>query len=106
MGLAIVRGLTGSRRSVMAFWTSPVLRRTGLGSRLALDVLSRHDGPWSIAFQHDNEAAGAFWRGIATRAWGPENEAWREEERAVPDRPQVPPDHWIETLVASGPYIR
>ncbi|GAA5148663.1 hypothetical protein GCM10023340_22810 [Nocardioides marinquilinus] len=97
VGLAIVHGLRGERRRVLAFWTSPVLRRAGLGTGLALDVLARHPGPWSIAFQRDNAAAAAFWRRVATTAFGAEGEAWDEEPRVVPGRPHLPPDHWIES---------
>lgn len=101
VGFAVVHGLAGGpagRRSMMAFWTSPVLRRTGLGTTLALDVIARHPGPWAIAFQRDNTAAGAFWRRVATTAFGPAGAAWAEEVRPVPGKPDVPPDHWIETL--------
>lgn len=96
VGFAIVTGLTAPRREILGFWTSPVLRRTGLGTRLALDAIGRHQGPWSIAFQHDNPAAGAFWRQIATLAFGAEGEGWTEAVRPVPGRPELPPDHWIE----------
>ncbi|CAN5475669.1 hypothetical protein BH11ACT8_BH11ACT8_06200 [soil metagenome] len=98
VGLAIVNGITGPRRHILGFWTSPVLRRTGLGTGLALDVISRHRGPWSIAFQRDNVSAGHFWRRVATEAFGAPGVGWTEEVRPVPDRPDVPPDHWIETL--------
>jgi hypothetical protein len=97
VGLALVAGLGDERRRILGFWTSPVLRRTGLGTTLALDVLARHPGPWSIAFQRDNVGAGVFWRRIATTAFGAEGTAWTEEVRPVPGKPDVPPDHWIET---------
>jgi predicted acetyltransferase len=82
---------------VDAFWTAPAARRGGLGRRLASYVVARHPGPWAIAFQHDNAPAGAFWRRAATELFGPEGEAWTEEQRPVPGKPEVPPDHWIET---------
>lgn len=95
VGFALVDGLRGPRRSVVGFWTAPVLRRTGLGRALALDVLARHPGPWTIGFQHDNTAAGAFWRSVADAAFGAG--AWSERRRPVPTRPDVPPDHLIES---------
>lgn len=98
VGFAIVAGLTEPRRHILAFWTSPVLQRSGLGTRLALDAIGRHDGPWSIAFQCDNVGAGAFWRRVATAAFGTEGAAWVEEARPVPGKPDLPPDHWIETV--------
>ena len=54
-------------------------------------MLGRHPGPWEIAFQRDNLAAGRFWRAIAGEAF----ETWTEEARPVPGKPDVPPDHWI-----------
>lgn len=96
VGFALVDGLTGARRSLAAMWVAPVVRREGLGRRLALDVIGRHVGPWSVAFQHDNVEAGRFWRRVADEAFG--RGAWREEERRVPEVPGAPPDHWIETV--------
>ena len=95
VGFAVVDGLTGQRRGLAALWIAPVVRCEGLGQLLALDVLSRHHGPWSIAFQHDNPAAGRFWRTVADLAFGPGG--WDEQKRPVPQRPDVPPDHWLES---------
>ena len=94
MGLALVDGIGQERRSVTAFWVVSGARRSGWGRRLALDVSGRYPGPWTIAFQHDNTGAGRVWRGVAQDAFG---EGWTEEERPVPDRPELPPDHWIES---------
>jgi predicted acetyltransferase len=82
-----------------AFWTAPVARRGGLGLELATYVIERHPGPWTIAFQNDNSAADGFWRRVATELFGPEGEAWTEEQRPVPGKPEVPPDHWFETAL-------
>jgi predicted acetyltransferase len=95
IGFAIIDGRQGPRRSVAGFWVAPAARRNGAGSTLALNVLARHPGPWTIAFQHDNTGAGDFWRRTADAAFG--NGCWSEEQRPVPGRPEVPPDHWIET---------
>jgi GNAT superfamily N-acetyltransferase len=95
VGFALIDGLTGDRRSVAGFWVAPAVRGTGIGRRLAVEVLSRHEGPWSIGFQHDNAAAGRFWREIADLAFGPGR--WSENQRPVPGRPQAPPDHFIES---------
>ena len=72
-------------------------RRDGLGRTLARETLRRFEGPWTIAFQHDNAAAGRFWRAAAREAFG---DAWREEQRPVPGLPDVPPDHWIDSLLS------
>ncbi|MGN6251222.1 MAG: GNAT family N-acetyltransferase [Marmoricola sp.] len=92
VGFALVCGIDGGCRRLDGFWIAAPVRRLGVGRAFALDVLRRYDGPWEVAFQHDNAAAGAFWRSVARAAWG---EAWSEEQRAVPGRPDVPPDHWI-----------
>lgn len=72
-----LRGLHGARRSIVGFWVAPAARRDGVGRVLALDVLARHPGPWSIGFQHDNPAAGEFWRSVADEAFGAGR--WRVE---------------------------
>jgi predicted acetyltransferase len=95
IGFALVDGLNGARRSVAGFWTAPVVRREGVGRLLAIDVLTRHDGPWSIGFQHDNPDAGLFWRGLANLVFGEGN--WSEVRRPVPRLPEVPADHFIES---------
>lgn len=96
VAFALVGGLTGERRSIAAFWTAPPVRRTGLGTALALAVLARHPGPWEIGFQHDNPQAGAFWRRVAGAAFGAEG--WAETEEVVPGRPGVPPDHFLRSI--------
>jgi predicted acetyltransferase len=95
VGFAVIDGLTGDRRSVTGFWVAPAVRRDGIGRQLAIEVLSRHEGPWSIGFQHDNAAAARFWREMADTVFGPGR--WVEEQRPVPGKPQVPPDHFIES---------
>lgn len=94
VGFALVTGVGTGRCSMQAFFVVPAARRTGVGRRLALDVIRRHDEPWQIAFQHDNTGAGIFWRSVARDAWGT---AWVETEEAVPGKPLLPPDHWIRT---------
>lgn len=96
IGFALVDGLQGPRRSLAGLWVVTAARGDGIGRTLVLDVLGRHRGPWAIGFQHENPAAGRFWRRVADAAFGPAG--WSADERAVPGRPQVPPDHWIETL--------
>jgi predicted acetyltransferase len=95
VGFALVDGLQSSTRSIPGFWVTPAVRRDGVGQTLAIDVLSRHPGPWSIGFQHDNTCAGLFWRAAADIAFGPGR--WTETLRPVPSRPNVPPDHFIES---------
>lgn len=95
VAFAVVDGLTGPRRSIAALWVAPVVRKDGLGRALALEVVRRHEPPWTVAFQHDNDGAARFWRRFADAAFGPDR--WTEDEREVPGVPDVPPDHWIES---------
>lgn len=95
VGFALVDGIANTQRSVVGFWVAPVVRREGVGRDLAVDVLSRHPGPWSIGFQNDNVKAAGFWRAVADVAFGPGR--WSETERPVPGLPDVPPDHFIES---------
>jgi predicted acetyltransferase len=95
VGFAVIDGLESGRRSVAAFWVAPVARREGIGRRLAIEVLSRHEGAWSIGFQHDNASAGRFWRDMTDTVFGLGR--WSEEQRPVPGLPDVPPDHFIES---------
>lgn len=96
IAFAVIDGLNEDRRSLAALWVAPVVRSEGIGHRLALDVIGRHPGPWSVAYQHDNVRAGTFWRRVADDAFG--SGTWREDERRVPGLPAAPPDHWIETI--------
>ena len=92
VGLALVRALDQPVRVLNGFFVVRGLRRTGIGLRAVREVLARHPGPWEVAFQADNVAAVHFWRRVARAASG---DAWTEEHRAVPDRPDLPPDVWI-----------
>ncbi len=91
VGFAIVIRLATPPTGMGAFWVAPVVRRTGLGRVLAREVIGRHQGEWDIAFQQDNRAAGRFWRLVADELLA----GWTEESRAVPGKPEVPPDTWI-----------
>jgi predicted acetyltransferase len=95
VAFALVSGVRSARWSMAAFWIAAPVRRTGLGRAFALDVLRRHPAPWEIGFQHDNAAAGGFWRRVADEAFGPGR--WSEVEEPVPGKPDVPPDHFIRT---------
>jgi predicted acetyltransferase len=95
VGFAVVDGLLGEQRRIAGFWVAPTARRDGIGRALALDVLARHDGPWLIGFQHDNQAAVVFWRRIADQAFGAEH--WTETRHSIPNKPEYPADHIIES---------
>lgn len=92
VGFALVRGLDGPTRVLSSFFVVRGVRRIGVGRDLAAHVLASFPGRWEIAFQDANPPAVRFWRAVATDAVGQE---WTEEHRAVPGRPDVPPDTWI-----------
>jgi predicted acetyltransferase len=96
VGLAFVRSLTGPTRVLNSFFVVRGVRRTGIGLRSVQEVLAKHPGPWEVAFQEGNVAAVGFWRRIATEIVG---DAWTEERRPVPGRPDMPPDTWISFTV-------
>lgn len=92
VGLALVRGLGGHSRVLNGFFVVRGARRSGIGMRAVQEVVTKPPGPWEVAFQDANEAAVHFWRRVATEIAG---EAWTEDRRPVPGRPDLPPDVWI-----------
>lgn len=91
-GFAFVRGLDSPTRVLNSFFVVRGARGSGVGTRLATDVLAAHPGPWEIAFQEANPSAARFWRRLASEVAG---DAWHEEKRPVPNRPDLPDDIWI-----------
>ncbi|MFI8094017.1 GNAT family N-acetyltransferase [Streptomyces sp. NPDC086080] len=91
-GFAFVRGLTAPARVLNSFFVVRGARRTGIGMHAVQEITARHPGPWEVAFQDANVSAVRFWRRVATAIAG---DAWTEERRPVPGRPDVPPDAWI-----------
>jgi predicted acetyltransferase len=91
-GFALIRGLSGEPRVIGEFFVVRAARRHGVGHRAALELLGRYPGRWEIAFQEENSAAARFWRAVATAAVG---EAWTEELRPIPNKPEATPDVWL-----------
>ncbi|GGS29153.1 acetyltransferase [Streptomyces humidus] len=92
VGIAVVRGLSGNVRVLNAFFVVRAARRSGIGLQAVREVVAQHPGPWEIAFQDANVGAVHFWRRVAAEIAG---DAWTEEHRPVPGRPDLPPDAWI-----------
>ncbi|MGW4383161.1 GNAT family N-acetyltransferase [Kitasatospora sp. NPDC004531] len=92
VGFVFVRGLNGPARVVNSFFVVRAARRNGTGLRAVEEVVGRHPGAWQIPFQESNAAGARFWRKAAGRIAG---EAWTEERREVPGRPEAEPDVWI-----------
>lgn len=91
-GFAFVRGLADPTRVLNSFFVVRGARRTGIGLRAVQEIAGRHPGSWEVAFQDANLAAVHFWRRVAAEIAG---DAWTEERRRVPGRPDLPPDVWI-----------
>jgi predicted acetyltransferase len=96
VGFAIVRGLDGPVCVLNSFFVVRSMRRAGVGLQAAGAIVAEHPGPWQVAFQDANAAAARFWRRVATELDG---SGWTEERRAVPGRPDLPPDVWIAFTV-------
>lgn len=101
-GLALVRALDQPTRVLNSFFVVRGARRGGVGLSAVQQVTDRHPGSWEVAFQDANQAAVRFWRRAAAEIAGP---AWTEERRAVPGRPELPPDVWI-SFRAGGTGVR
>jgi hypothetical protein len=65
--------------------------------------VTKHPGPWEVAFQDNNLAAVRFWRRVATEIVG---DTWAEERRPIPGRPDLPPDVWISFSAESHAAIK
>lgn len=98
-GFAYVTRLNGEFRSIGDFFVVRALRRRRVGFDVATELIRRFPGRWEIAFQAENAGAPEFWRRVATSLVG---NAWTEELRPVPDKPQIPPDHWLVFELTSG----
>jgi len=95
-GFGLVRS-TGDATHVMGeFFVVRGARRSGVGREAARMLLRTYPGRWEIAFQDDNAGAARFWRQVATDLVG---DAWHEEPRPVPDKPEIPPDLWLTLSV-------
>ena len=103
VGFAIVRDRAGPVRVLSSFFVVRAVRRTGVGLQAVEAVVSEHPGSWAVAFQDANAAAVRFWRRAAQEVAGSD---WSEERKAVPGRPDLPPDVWISFGVTPGGPVR
>jgi predicted acetyltransferase len=92
VGMAFVRALTQPVRVLNTLFIVRPVRRHGFGLRAIREVVGQHPGKWDVAFQANNETAVRFWRRVATEVSG---DAWSEEERPIPGKPDDIPDAWI-----------
>ena len=91
-GFAFVQGLSGETRMIGDFFVVRAVRRKRIGYHVVRELLGRYPGRWEIGFQLGNRGAPDFWRRVVSDVVGT---SWREELRPVPDKPNIPPDHFI-----------
>ncbi|MYT27541.1 MULTISPECIES: GNAT family N-acetyltransferase [unclassified Streptomyces] len=93
-GFALTYTLADGAASIYSFFIVGALRRRGVGSLAAQELLRLRPGPWAICFQEANKGAARFWRHVAAATGGA---AWREEQRPVPPPfpRDMPPDTWL-----------
>jgi predicted acetyltransferase len=79
------------RRTMGEFFVTRSARGRGVAAAFAREVLRRHPGAWSIAFQNENPRAAAFWRRLADEVLLDVS----EQTTAVPGKAHLPPDVWL-----------
>lgn len=92
VGFAFVSGLTGQARHMAEFFVVRAVRRQGVGSVVARELVATYPGAWEIGFQVENVGAPDFWRRVVTDLVG---DRWQEVERPVPGKPHLPDDHFL-----------
>jgi predicted acetyltransferase len=95
VGLAIVRGLEADERVISSFFLVHGARGAGHGRAAIREITHSHPGRWTVAYQDANAVAGRFWTAVASEA----DEHWTLDRRAVPGRPDLPPDAWVRFTV-------
>jgi predicted acetyltransferase len=96
VGFGLVGRVTAGPMLMFEFFVVRAVRGQGVGGAAARALFALHPGVWEIPFQEENAMAARFWRGVAARA---AQDGVREERRAVPCNPQIPPDVWITVSV-------
>ena len=99
VGFAIVRDLAGPTRVLSSFFVVRPARRAGVGLQAVRAIVAEHPGPRTVAFQDANAGAVRFWRRVAEEVAGSD---WSEERKAVPGKPDLPPDTWVSFEVTPG----
>lgn len=92
VGFAFVSGLETQPLGISEFFVIRAVRRSGVGRLAARQLFAKHTGHWEVAFQEENPGAARFWRRLAVEV---SPTGYREEQRAVPGKPHLPPDTWL-----------
>ena len=96
IGFSFMRALRQPVHVLNCFFIVRPVRRNGLGMRAVREVLANHPGPCEVAFQRNNAKAVRFWQRVATELSG---DAWTQESRPIPGKPDEIPDVWISFKV-------
>jgi len=98
VGFALVRSIDQEPFVLNSFFVVRGARRSGVGRDAVRQVILPRPGRWTVAFQDTNPGAVAFWRRVAAD----HDPDWTEQLRAVPERPDLPPDSWIDFRVTKA----
>lgn len=89
-GFVMTKPTADGGTSIDDFFVVRALRRSGVGTKAARQVIAMFPGPWSIGFQSYNPGVQRFWTQLAQSFVG---DAWEMHDDApVAGRP---PDTWI-----------
>ncbi len=78
VGFCLVRPFEGGASFVHSFFVVRAVRRRGVGSAAAAELLRTHGQKWVIAFVDEHAVAARFWGQVATDVAG---DAWASEQR-------------------------
>jgi len=98
VGFALVRSIDQEPFVLNSFFVVRGARRSGVGRDAVRQVILPRPGRWTVAFQDTNPGAVAFWRRVAAD----HDPDWTEQLRPVPERPDLPPDSWIDFRVTEA----
>ena len=98
VGFALVRSIDQEPFVLNSFFVVRGARRSGVGRDAVRQVILPRPGRWTVAFQDTNPGAVAFWRRVAAD----HDPDWTEQLRTVPERPDLPPDSWIDFRVTKA----
>lgn len=95
IGLCVIRNLDQPVRVLNSFFVIAAVRRARVGTAFARTVLRSYPGRWTMAYQDANTSAARFWPTVAETV----DSAATHQHRAVPGRPDLPPESWLNFTV-------
>lgn len=98
VGFALVRDVKGTGTVMGEFFVCRSARGSGVAAAMATSVIRERPGRWGIAFQEENPRAARFWRRLGADLLTDVT----EKRRAVPGKPHLPHDVWLEGFCRAG----